>query len=41
MVPPGEWDSASDFRHPAASRLTAWERYAQVLLATAEFIMID
>lgn len=39
--PPGEWDSASDFRHPAASRLTAWERYAQVLLATAEFIMID
>jgi hypothetical protein len=39
--PAGEWDSVRDFRHPAAGRLTAWERYAQVLLASAEFMMID
>ena len=39
--PAGEWDSTRDFRHPAAGRLTAWERYAQVLLASAEFMMID
>lgn len=38
---PEEWHSARDFRHPAAGRLTAWERYAQVLLASAEFMMID
>lgn len=36
-----EWDSIRDFRHPATSRLNAWERYAQVLLASAEFMMID
>ena len=36
-----QWDSVRDFRHPAAGRLTAWERYAQVLLASAEFMMID
>ena len=39
--PAAEWDSVRDFRHPAAGRLTAWERYAQVLLASAEFMMID
>ena len=39
--PAEEWDSARDFRHPAAGRMTAWERYAQVLLASAEFMMID
>jgi hypothetical protein len=36
-----EWNSARDFRHPAAGALTAWERYAQVLLAAAEFVTID
>jgi mono/diheme cytochrome c family protein len=36
-----EWDSAKDFRHPAASRLRAWDRYVQVLFAAAEFVMID
>lgn len=39
--PAEEWNSTRDFRHPAASRLTAWDRYAQVLLASAEFMMID
>jgi mono/diheme cytochrome c family protein len=36
-----EWDSVRDFRQPSAGALTAWERYAQVLLAAAEFVMID
>lgn len=36
-----EWDSVRDFRHPAARRLSAWDRYAQVLLASAEFMMVD
>jgi hypothetical protein len=27
--PAEEWDSVRDFRHPAAGRLTAWERYAR------------
>ncbi len=36
-----DWDSLRDFRNPAAATMNAWERYAQVLLAAAEFLMID
>jgi hypothetical protein len=36
-----DWNSMRDFRHPSAGALSAWERYAQVLLAAAEFMMID
>jgi hypothetical protein len=36
-----QWDSARDFRQPGAGALKAWERYAQVLLAAAEFMLID
>ncbi|MFN0123636.1 MAG: PSD1 and planctomycete cytochrome C domain-containing protein [Blastocatellia bacterium] len=39
---PGEtWDSARDFRQPSAGPLSAWDRYAQTLLASAEFLIID
>jgi mono/diheme cytochrome c family protein len=36
-----EWISVRDFRNPTVSSLNAWERYAQVLLAAAEFLIID
>ena len=36
-----EWNSIKDFRQPAKQPLDAWERYAQVLLAAVEFILID
>ncbi|HEX4950848.1 MAG TPA: DUF1553 domain-containing protein, partial [Blastocatellia bacterium] len=36
-----EWDSARDFRQPSAGVLTAWDRYAQALLAAAEFLILD
>ena len=36
-----DWDSMRDFRQPSAGLLTAWDRYAQTLLATVEFMMID
>jgi hypothetical protein len=36
-----EWDSRRDFRNPTALKLKAWERYAQVLLGAAEFMIID
>lgn len=36
-----EWNSSKDFRQPATTPLDAWERYAQVLLATVEFIVLD
>jgi cytochrome c553 len=36
-----DWNSVRDFRIPTASSLNAWERYAQVLLAAAEFMIID
>jgi hypothetical protein len=36
-----DWNSMRDFRHPSIGGLSAWERYAQVLLAAAEFMMID
>jgi hypothetical protein len=36
-----EWNSLRDFRHPSVGALGAWERYAQTLLAAAEFLMID
>ncbi len=36
-----DWDSMRDFRQPSAGLLTAWDRYAQTLLATAEFMIID
>lgn len=35
------WNSMKDFRQPTAGRLDAWDRYAQVLLASAEFIVLD
>ncbi len=36
-----EWNSSRDFRQPAITPLDAWERYAQVLLAAVEFILVD
>ena len=36
-----EWDSVRDFREPSAGSLTAWDRYVQTLLATAEFLILD
>ena len=36
-----EWNSIKDFRQPATQSLDVWERYAQVLLAAVEFILID
>ena len=36
-----DWHSQRDFRHPSVGTLGAWERYAQVLLAAAEFLLID
>jgi Protein of unknown function (DUF1553)/Protein of unknown function (DUF1549) len=36
-----DWSSVRDFRDPTVSGLSAWERYAQVLLAAAEFLIID
>jgi mono/diheme cytochrome c family protein len=36
-----DWSSVRDFRNPTVSGLSAWERYGQVLLAAAEFLMID
>ena len=39
------WDSAKDFKNPTATTTTAtfdvWERYAQVLLETNEFLFLD
>jgi hypothetical protein len=40
----GEWDSRAQFAGPTPSRpppLTAWEKYAQVLLETNEFVFVD
>ncbi len=36
-----DWDSVRDFRQPSAGTLTAWDRYAQTLLAAAEFLILD
>ncbi len=36
-----DWNSMRDFRRPQVGVLSAWERYAQALLASAEFLMID
>jgi len=36
-----EWNSVRDFREPSAGPLTVWDRYAQTLLATVEFLVID
>ena len=36
-----EWDSVRDFRQPSAGVLSAWDRYAQTLLAAAEFLILD
>jgi hypothetical protein len=42
VVAPGRsWDAARDFRGPASVRLTTWEKYAQVLLESNEFIFVD
>jgi hypothetical protein len=35
------WNSLKDFRRPSVGALNAWERYTQVLLASAEFIVLD
>jgi hypothetical protein len=40
----GEWDAKLAFAGPPPARpapLTAWEKYAQVLLATNEFVFVD
>lgn len=40
----GEWNAQADFAGPPPPRpapLTAWEKYAQVLLATNEFAFVD
>jgi len=36
-----EWNSLRDFRRPSVGELGAGERYSQMLLAAAEFLMID
>ncbi|MFN8001278.1 MAG: hypothetical protein U0X75_09715 [Acidobacteriota bacterium] len=36
-----DWNSMRDFRNPAANVMNAWERYAQVLFAAAEFLILD
>lgn len=41
---PGErtqWDSQADFQGPPLEALSPWERYAQVLLMTNEFVFVD
>ena len=35
------WDSLRDYRAPWVAPLMAWERYAQTLLAAAEFLVLD
>ena len=35
------WNAKNDFAGPAPVALTAWERYAQVLLETNEFAFVD
>ena len=40
----GYWDSAAEFAGPAAkppAPLSAWEKYAQVLLQSNEFAFVD
>ncbi len=41
--PPPSWESARDFRGPATdpAPLGPWEKYAQVLLSSNEFVFID
>ncbi len=36
-----KWDSKQDFRGPGPVGLTVWQRYAQALMLTNEFIMLD
>jgi len=38
-----EWNAAADFSGPreAASKLSPWEKYAQVLLMSDEFMFVD
>ncbi len=36
-----DWNSTRDFRNPSVNTMNLWERYAQVLLAAAEFLIID
>ena len=38
---PRVWDAAQDFSGPAPVSLSAWEKYAQVLLQTNEFAFVD
>jgi hypothetical protein len=41
---PGDWNAAANFsgaQPPAAPPLTPWEKYAQVLLETNEFVFVD
>jgi hypothetical protein len=35
------WSAEADFAGPAEAPLTAWEKYAQVLLETNEFLFND
>ena len=40
-----EWNSVTDFAGPqtapATTPLTPWEKYAQILLETNEFVFVD
>jgi hypothetical protein len=36
-----EWSAAGDFKGPPPTPLSAWEKYAQVLLLTNEFAFVD
>ena len=36
-----EWNSKTDFQGPPPNPLSAWERYAQVLLMANEFVFVD
>jgi hypothetical protein len=41
---PGEWNAAANFsgaQPPATPPLSPWEKYAQVLLETNEFVFVD
>ena len=38
---PAEWNAAAQFAGPLPKRLGAWEKYAQVLLESNEFVFVD
>jgi hypothetical protein len=38
---PAEWNAAAQFAGPLPKRLGPWEKYAQVLLESNEFVFVD